>query len=346
MRPKPSPLTLKQICQYLELPEPADGPQATFSGLNTLPLATTSEISFFFRPNMRREAHRSQAALILIPPGMEFNDPRVLVVPNVWIAILSLINYFSPPEQPELGIHPTAIIHDSALLGTNVHVGPYAVIGKGAVIGDKTRIESHCSVADFVTIGSNARLYPCVTVYQDCVLGDRVVVHSGTVIGSDGFKYEVIEGRLTKIPQIGNVVIENDVEIGSNCTIDRAGFSETRIGARCKLDNMVHIAHNVILGSDCIIAGQSGVAGSTTLGRGVIVAGQVGVGDHTTIGDGTKIGAKAGMKGNYAAGLELLGSPAVDVREFMRMYSAARKLPRVLEKLKPLLDQLDSEAKD
>lgn len=347
MRPKPTPLSLLQVCEKLNLTPSGKAKNTTdFTGLNTLELATANEISFFFRPNMRREAFRSGAGLILIPEGMDFDDPRALTVPNVWIAILTLIQYFSPEKSVEPGIHETAVIHNTAVIGANVQIGPYVVIGEGVTVGEGTLIESHCAFGDFVSIGKNCHLFPRVTVYEDCEIGDRVTIHSGTVVGSDGFKYEVIQGRLTKIPQIGNVVIESNVEIGSNCTIDRAGFSETRIGSHSKLDNLVHIAHNVVLGSGCIIAGQSGVAGSTTLGRGVVVAGQVGVGDHTTIGDGTRIGAQAGLKGNYAGGLELLGSPAVDVREFLRMYSATRRLPKVLEKLKPLLDQLEAEAKD
>lgn len=346
MRPKPAPLSLAQVCELLGVTPSSSSTATLFSGLNTLELATPTDISFFFRPNMRREALKCKAGLILIPEALDFQDPRALVVPNVWTAILKLINYFSPSKPVVPGIHPTAVIHESAMLGANVSIGPYVVVGEGATIGDLTRLESHCSIGDYVSIGSNCHFYPRVSIYDDCQVGDRVIIHSGTVVGSDGFKYEFLNGRLTKIPQIGNVVIENDVEIGSNCTIDRAGFSETRIGARCKLDNMVHIAHNVTLGSDCIIAGQSGVAGSSTLGRGVIIAGQVGVGDHTTVGDGTKIGAKAGLKGNFGPGLELLGSPAIDVREFLRIYTATRKLPKALEKLRPLLDQLEAEAKD
>ncbi|MDX1971904.1 MAG: UDP-3-O-(3-hydroxymyristoyl)glucosamine N-acyltransferase, partial [Candidatus Sumerlaeia bacterium] len=217
--------------------------------------------------------------------------------------------------------------------------------GEGVTVGDQSRIEAHCVIGDYVQVGSNCLLYPNVTIYQDCRIGDRVILHSGAVIGADGFKYEFLNGRLTKIPQVGNVVLEAEVEVGANSTIDRAGFSETRIGSRTKIDNLVHIAHNCIIGSDCIIVGQTGIAGSTTLGRGVIVAGQVGIGDHTTIGDGAKIGAKAGLKGNFPAGAELLGSPAVPVDEFMKIYTASRRLPKMLQRLQPLLDQLEAEEK-
>ena len=345
MRPKSPLLTLAEICKRLNVASPALPEKTAFSGLSTVELAGPKDITFFLRPKMRNQAAKCKAGLILVQDTMEFDDPRALFVPNVWTALLSLMAHFHPSKPVEEFIHPTAVIHPTAHIGTNVFLGPYVVIGEGVTVGDQSRIEAHCVIGDYVQVGSNCLLYPNVTIYQDCRIGDRVILHSGAVIGADGFKYEFLNGRLTKIPQVGNVVLEAEVEVGANSTIDRAGFSETRIGSRTKIDNLVHIAHNCIIGSDCIIVGQTGIAGSTTLGRGVIVAGQVGIGDHTTIGDGAKIGAKAGLKGNFPAGAELLGSPAVPVDEFMKIYTASRRLPKMLQRLQPLLDQLEAEEK-
>jgi UDP-3-O-[3-hydroxymyristoyl] glucosamine N-acyltransferase len=194
-----------------------------------------------------------------------------------------------------------------------------------------------------VAIGEGCILYDRITLAAGTVLGRRVMIHSGAVIGADGFKYEVGARGLLKIPQVGHVVVEDDVEIGANATIDRASFSVTRIGARTKLDNMVHIAHNCDVGSDCLIAAQTGIAGSTRIGRGVLMGGQVGIADNASVGDGCKIAAKAGIRGEIPAGAEVSGAPAIDAKRFNRVWAISTRLPEIYMKVRPLLKGLDGD---
>src|SRR5690606_30541371 len=204
-----------------------------------------------------------------------------------------------------------------------------------------SRIGAHAIIGDDTVIGSHAILHPRVTIADRCVVGDRVILHSGVVIGSDGFRYEVIDRMPTKIPQVGIVVIDEDVEIGANTTIDRASFSQTRIGARTKIDNLVQIGHNCEIGSDCLIVAQVGIAGSVKIGRGVLLAGQVGVGDNLTIGDGARLGARSGVHRNVPAGVDLAGAPAMDSRLFFRVASVMKRMPDLYERLKPILREYE-----
>lgn len=235
------------------------------------------------------------------------------------------------------GIHPTAWVEPETKVGNNVGIGPFVYVAGGSVIGDNSRIMAHCYIGQNVTIGSECLIYPGVIILDRCKIGNRVIIHSGTVIGSDGFGYAQDEtGEHIKVPQTGIVVIEDDVEIGANCTIDRATFGETRIKRGSKIDNLVTIAHNVTIGEECILAGQVGVAGSSKIGNRVIMGGQVGIADHVTIGDFVMIGAKSGVASDVKPYMEIVGIPASSKEEIFKTHMNIKRLERLRKTVKDL----------
>jgi len=329
-----SVLTFEELCERLGLSGESPRPELALTGVTTLDLASPGDVSFLTRSSYRKAVATSGASLVLKPADLELNDPRAISVPDVWAAILVLIDYFYPPETPEPGIHPAAIVDPDAEVHPDASVGPFTIIEAGARIGARTTIASHCTVGRDVSVGEDCIIYERVTLASDTEIGSRVILHSGAVIGADGFKYEVVQRRLTKIPQVGRVVIEDDVEIGANSTIDRASFDVTRIGARTKIDNLVHIGHNCAIGSDCILVGQVGVAGSVKMGRGVVLGGQVGVRDNTIIGDGVQVAGQSGISGHLPSGTKWFGSPAVPADEYFKIVKAQRKLPELVAQLR------------
>ena len=246
-----------------------------------------------------------------------------------------LVQYWdkqTPKHTP--GIHPTAVISPSAKLGANVSVGAYSVIEDDVIIGDNTVIFPQVYIGKRTQIGADCILYPQVVVREDCVLKNRIILQPGAKIGNDGFGFIFHEGRHQKIPQIGNVIIEDDVEIQANSCVDRAKLSHTVIGANTKVDNLVQIAHNVKVGQSCIMCSQVGVAGTTTIGNGVIAAGQVGIVGHLHIGDKVIIGAQSGVMNDIPAGESFFGSPARPMKETMRIMAVESKLPELYKELR------------
>jgi UDP-3-O-[3-hydroxymyristoyl] glucosamine N-acyltransferase len=234
-------------------------------------------------------------------------------------------------------VHPQAWVSPEAKLGAEVSVGAFAVVEAGADIGDGTTLYPQTYVGHGAKLGRDCLLYPLASIRERCVLGDRVILHNGAVIGSDGFGYTVdAQGVRTKIPQTGIVVLEDDVEIGANATIDRARFGETRVGKGTKVDNLVQIAHNCVIGDHSVLCSQVGLAGTTTLGRHVICAGQAGLAGHLTIGDGAVIGAQAGVPKDLPGGQMYLGAPAVPRLEFGKSLAHVASLPKLKDKLKEL----------
>lgn len=250
-------------------------------------------------------------------------------------AFTQLVQYWdaqTPKHTP--GIHPTAVISPSAKLGQEVSVGAYSVIEDGAVIGDRTVIFPQVYIGKRTQIGADCILYPQVVVREDCVLKNRVILQPGAKIGNDGFGFIFHEGRHHKIPQIGNVILEDDVEIQANSCVDRAKLAHTVVGANSKVDNLVQIAHNVKMGQSCIMCSQSGVAGTTTLGNGVIAAGQVGIVGHLHIGHGVTLAAQSGVTTNVPDGQAYFGSPARPMKEMLRIIAVQNKLPELYKELK------------
>ena len=265
--------------------------------------------------------------------GVEGGPADRLVVPDPHAALVDLLPRLHPESTPEFGAHAAAVIHPSVVLSERVGVGPHAVVCAGARIGDGVRIGASCFVGEGVAIGAGAVLHPNVTVYAGVVLGDRVVVHAGTRIGVDGFGYVSSGGEHRKVPQVGGCVIEDDVEIGANCAIDRGSIGRTVIGAGSKLDNLVHVGHNVTIGPGSMLVAQVGVAGSVRTGAGVAMGGQAGISGHLEIGARARIAAQAGVIGDVAPGEVVSGYPARDHKSYLRAMAGLMKLPELVRRV-------------
>ncbi len=318
--------------------------------VETLEQAGPDALSWLSGREYVKQFEQTGAAAVLVPKELEVPEGRTVVrVADPDLALCEvLVLLGSPPERVPAGTHPSAVVSpdaivDGAAIGANVTVGPRAVIGAGTQLHPGVRIGAETA------IGRDCVLWPNVVVRERSTIGDRVVIHPNTTIGADGFGYVQRDGRHRKIPQVGRVVIEDDVEIGANCAIDRARSGETRIRRGTKIDNLVQIGHNCDIGEDCIIVAQCGVSGSTTLENHVVLGGQVGVADHVRIGDGALIAAKSGIERDIAAGAVCRGNPAIDKSLFGRQQAAVRRLPKMIEQLRALakrVEQLESAAHD
>ena len=313
-----SPITVRELCEKLNTVPPAGLEDRELRGMATLDRAMAEDVSFVQKEKFAGRAAKSQAGLLLVPKDLEVDHPAILPVPHVMSAVVDVLNYFHPDPPAEDSVHPTAQVSDSAVIGENVYIGPGVVIGAKTRIGSGSRVEALSYLGADVELGEGCRIFPRVTLLDSTILGHRVRIHSGSVIGADGFRYELIEGKLRKIPQVGRVVLEDDVEIGSNTTIDRAFLQETRIGARTKIDNLVQIGHNVTIGSDCILVAQIGIAGSVQIGSGVMIGGKVGIKDHVRIGNMVRIGGSSDVQNDVPDGAKVIGSPAVPVKTYAR----------------------------
>ena len=256
-----------------------------------------------------------------------------VVVPDARAVLPALLSRLHPEPRPDPGVHPTAVIGRSVELGEGVTIGAYAVIGVGASIGDGARIGAHCVVGGESRVGSGTILHPQVVIYPECVVGKRCIVHSGVRIGSDGFGFVPGEGGHRKIPQIGGVIVGDDVEIGANSTIDRGSLGDTVLASGSKLDNLVHIAHNVRVGARSLFAALVGIAGSTKVGRGVWMGGQVGVSDHLSIGDGARLAIASKVMRNVPDGVTVSGHPARPHREQLRRLAWTGRVERLARRV-------------
>jgi UDP-3-O-[3-hydroxymyristoyl] glucosamine N-acyltransferase len=308
-------------------------PRGRVTGIRSLAEAGPDDLSFVSRPDHRDEAARSRAGALLAADAGPFAGRNVIVVPNPYAALAEVMDLFHPPASPEPGISPQALVGEDCDLGVDVSIGPFAVVGRRCVLGARVALRPRVVLGDDVRIGADTVLHAGVVVYPRTVIGERVTVHANSVLGSDGFGYAEAGGSRRKIPQVGDVVLGDDVEIGACVTIDRATFGSTVIGARTKIDNQVQIGHNVQIGEDCVLVAQVGVAGSTRLGRGSICAGQSGVSGHLTIGEGARIGAATAVLQDLPAGAFVLGAPAQDHRDWKKQQAALRRLPDLLHRV-------------
>jgi len=336
--------TVRSLAEHVGGTVVGDGGDTVVTGINDLSAAQPDQISFFANTKYEAQAKSSKAAAILVSPkeSPKFTFTRI-VVDSPSSAFGKIADLFAPPPvHDEPGIHPTAVVAHEATIGEGVSIHPHAVIAKGARIGARVVIGANCFVGENTVIGDDTRLYPLVTVRERCVIGARVILHSGVVIGADGFGYDFDPktGRHMKIAHIGIVQIDNDVEIGANTTIDRARFGKTHIGEGSKIDNLVMIGHNVIIGAHSIVVGQSGVSGSTVLGRYVTLAGQVGLAGHLNIGDKAVITAQSGIAKDVPAGAIVAGRHAMPIRESLKMEALMRRLPELLDRIKALEEKL------
>jgi len=278
----------------------------------------------------------TRASAVIVAPGVETALPSLLSE-NPYLAFARAVGLLHPQPKPEPGVHPSAQVHASARLGEGVHVGALAVVGADVTLGARSALHPHVVLYPGVEIGEDCVLHSGVQVRDRCRLGRRVVVQNGSVIGGDGFGFaRGADGRYEKIPQVGIVVVEDDVEIGALVAIDRAALGETRIGRGAKIDNLVQIGHSVTIGEDTVLAGQVGVAGSTRIGRGVTLAGQVGVAGHLTIGDGVVATAQSGIPSSVAAGAIVSGYPAVDNRSWLKASAVFPRLPELQKRVREL----------
>ena len=315
----------------------AGDPGLTISGAASLAEATPGEITFYGNPRYLAAFRKTRAAAALVPPG--FTEQIVAAqirVEQPGKAFEQVVLKFAPgPISFPPGIHPSAIVAGQASLGKEVVIGAQAVIEPGAQIGDGTRIGAQSYIGHETTIGDGCVIYPNVTIRERTRIGHRVIVHSGVVIGSDGFGFEMATGGHKKVPQIGIVQIDDDVEIGANTTIDRARFGRTWIQEGVKIDNLVQIAHNVVIGKHSIVVAQVGIAGSVRIGAGVVIGGQAGIIGHIEIDDGTMIGAQTGVSKSLHGGT-WWATPAVPLKESMEHLAWVRRLGKLFERVKAL----------
>jgi len=313
----------------------------TVSGLKGLSEAGPADLAFLGNPKYRDQVPRCQAGVILLPkdyPGEPPAGQAWILVDNPSFALAQICRALEAQlfPKPPAGIHPSALVDPSAVIDPAASIGPLAVVGAQSVIGPGCVLEAGVTIGRHCRLGADCHLFPRVTVYDRCTLGERVRAHAGVVIGSDGFGYESVAGVHQKVPQIGVVVIEDDVEIGANSTVDRARFAETRIGAGTKIDNLVQVAHNVRIGPHSILAAQTGVAGSATLGHHVIVAGQVGIAGHLKVGDRAMIAGQAGVSQDIPEGAHVRGNPAIPVIQSQKIDILARRLPELFRRVAAL----------
>jgi len=326
-------LKLKELAQELGCELEGNG-EVEIRAIAGLREAGEGDLTFVANPRYLKYVEETRASAIILSPSDPPLSKPTLRTDNPYLAFARALEIFYPVSRPAPGVHPSAVLEEGVELGQEVSIGALTFVGRGAHIGDRSILFPQVFVGAGSQIGEDSILYPQVTVREGVRIGNRVIVHSGAVIGSDGFGYAKDgQGRYRKIPQVGGVMIEDEVEIGANVTIDRATLGDTRIGRGTKIDNLVQIAHNVQIGEDTIIISQVGIAGSTRVGNRVILAGQAGVVDHVQIGDDCIVGSQSGVAGDLEAGSVVLGSPAIPQHLFKRM---AVSLPRVPEMLKSL----------
>jgi UDP-3-O-[3-hydroxymyristoyl] glucosamine N-acyltransferase len=303
-------------------------------------------LSFLANPKYEHYIYTTRSSIVLVNknfvPSSKI-EATLIRVENAYEAFASLLRLVDQARPRKKGIHPTAVIEPSAKVGSDVFIGAYAYIGDNCIIGDNCSIYPHVFVGDNTRIGKNCTLNPGVKIYHECVLGESCTIHAGAVIGSDGFGFAPqSETEFMKIPQLGNVVIEDHVEIGANVAIDRATMGSTIIRKGVKLDNLIQIGHNVEIGENTVMAGQTGIAGSTKVGKNCMFGGQVGISGHLKIANGTKLGAQAGILGDIKnENTILLGSPALEHKDFLKSSVIFRRLPDLKEKV----DNLEKDVK-
>jgi UDP-3-O-[3-hydroxymyristoyl] glucosamine N-acyltransferase len=313
-------------------------PELSVSGIGPLDTATAGQLSFLADSRYKHLLADCRASALIVSAKFREVPFNLLIAKNPHLAMAKAVRLFCPPSEVAPGVHAAAFVAQSAVLAEGVSVGSLAHIGEGSRIGSGTTVGPSAFVGSGVRIGRECLIHPRAAILDGCILGDRVIIHAGAVIGGDGYGYAQDEnGKHIKIPQIGIVQIDDDVEIGANTTVDRAAFGKTWIKRGVKIDNLVMIAHNVVVGEDCLVVAQAGIAGSARIGNSVILAGQVGVVGHVEIGDGVKVGAKAGVHNNVKANQVIIGGyPGVPADEWFKTYGDIRRLPRLKEALRKL----------
>ncbi|MDR1436581.1 MAG: UDP-3-O-(3-hydroxymyristoyl)glucosamine N-acyltransferase [Candidatus Symbiothrix sp.] len=307
----------------------------------------TGTLTFLANPKYAHFIYETEASIALVnedfqaekdlPPSL-----TLIRVPNAYAALAQLLTLADSYKPKKQGVETPSFVHPSAQIpGKNVYIGAFAYIGENVLLGENTAIYPHCYIGDNAVVGDNTTVYAGVKIYGNCRIGKNCIIHSGAVIGSDGFGFAKEDGSYKKIPQLGNVIIEDDVEIGANTTIDRAVMDSTIIRRGVKLDNLIQIAHNVEIGADTAIAAQTGISGSTKIGKNCVMGGQVGLGGHIKIGDNVSIGAQSGIISHIEEGRNIMGAPAIEVKNFFRSSVVFSKLPDMYRQLNQLQKETD-----
>jgi UDP-3-O-[3-hydroxymyristoyl] glucosamine N-acyltransferase len=324
---------------------------ASVNSFGKIEEAQVGQLAFLANPKYEEYLYSTKASVIIINNALELKQEvtaTLIRVPDAYTAFATLLSTYQKMMQQQLnGIQEPSYISKTASYGENVFIGAFAYLGENVKLGNGTKIYPNVYLGNNVKVGDNSILHPGVKIYHDCVIGSNVIIHAGTVIGSDGFGFAPqADGSFQKVPQIGNVVIEDNVEIGANTTIDRATIGSTIIRTGAKLDNLIQIAHNVEIGNSSVVAAQAGISGSTRVGKGVMIGGQVGVVGHINIGDGAKINAQSGVSKSVEPGKAVTGSPAHDYTSTLRSQAISRNLPELekrIKELEALVKQLMSE---
>ena len=326
--------TLRELAEWVD-GQVIGNADVWIEGITGIDEAGPADLTFAVPPHLNR-ALASQAGAVIVPATVESYDKPAIRVANPRIAFTKLLTLFTPPPQVERGVHPSAVVGKNLVLAENTAVLAQVFIGDDVTLGAGTIVYPHTFIGDQVKIGENCVIHPNVTIREGAVLGDRVIIQSGAVIGGDGFGYVTVDGEHLKVPQVGNVIIEDDVEIGSNTAIDRATTGSTVIKRGTKVDNLVHIAHNDVIGEHCFIVAQTGISGSVTVGHHVTLAGQTGTAGHINIGANSVFIGRAGITKDTPANYFGAGTPARPHQEWLREQVALHKLPDALRKIRDL----------
>lgn len=319
-------------------------PQAYVNTFAKIEEGHKGAISFLANPKYAHYIYSTESSVVLVNRDFqpEHSVSATLIrVDNAYEAIARLLNLYESMTQRRKGIHPLAFVSETAELGEDVYIGAFAYIGDGVKVGSNTQIYPHVVIEERATVGEECILYPNVSIYHDCKVGNRCIFHSGVVIGADGFGFAPSAEGYNKIPQIGIVTIEDDVELGANTCVDRSTMGSTYIRKGVKLDNLVQIAHNCDIRSHTVMSAQTGVAGSTKVGEWCMFGGQVGINGHIEVADHTQLGAQSGLLASKKAGETLMGSPAFDVRQYMKSSAVFKRLPDMYAELKSLRKELE-----
>ncbi len=339
-----APRTLREIAKLISGDVSGDA-GTLITGICGIKEAKPGDITFIANSKYDHLLNETNASAVITSRDVHVSSKPIIRTDNPSLAFSRLVSHFiRAVEKHPAGVSPKAVLGENVKLGKGAAVQPFAVIEEGVEIGDRTIVYAGTYIGRFARIGNDCLLYPNVSIREGVEIGHRVTVHSGTVIGSDGFGFATVQGIHHKIPQIGTVVIEDDVEIGANVTIDRARFGKTVVGKGTKIDNLVQIAHNVVIGSNGLIVSQAGISGSTVLGNNVTLAGQAGVVGHITIGDNVVVGAQAGIAKSVPSNTAVWGYPARPLAKVKRVMAATQRLPelyRTVEEMKKRIQILE-----
>ncbi len=334
------PKKLKEIAEYVQ-GELVGDPSVEISGVAGIEEAQVGELTFLANPKYKAFLKKTSASCVIVGKETEKAEVPLIRHANPYLAFSRVMELFfeTKREYPQT-IHPTAVLGKEVKLGQEVHLGPYVVIEDNVCLERKVTVLAGSFIGAGSIVGENCLIYPHVTIRENTEIGKNVIIHSGAVIGSDGFGYAQERGMHHKIPQMGKVIIEDDVEIGANVTIDRATLGATRIGQGTKIDNLVQIGHNVVIGKNCIIAGQVGISGSTKIGDNVILGGQVGLIGHIKIGNNVMIGGKSGVTKDIPENMVIFGYPAREIKKTKKIEACLSRLPEYIKRLKEMEEKL------